>query len=185
MSIATLGGSLVRFRTAIAAVAVLAMVLAACGGDDDDSASGDSTTTAAPTETTATPTLPSTTTTTSPPSPYKATVTPTSGLTDGQEVTVTVSNFKAGLTLGLNECAEPSDRPFDDTGKDCALDHLATLTVGADGTGTGTTKVYAKNVGVNKNDCTAEGVRCFMSVGELTADANAQRSDDVDLQFTG
>jgi hypothetical protein len=177
----------VKLRTAIAAVAVLALVLAACGGDDDDSASGDksTTTTAAATDTTATPTLPSTTTTTSPPSPYKATVTPTSGLTDQQEVTVSVSNFKAGLTLGLNECAEPADRPFDDSGKDCALDHLATLTVGADGTGTGTTKVYAKDVGVNKNDCTAEGVRCFISVGELTADPNAQRADDVDLQFTG
>jgi hypothetical protein len=45
--------------------------------------------------------------------------------------------------------------------------------------------LYAKYVGANKNDCTAEGVRCFVSVGELTADANAQRADDVDLQFTG
>jgi hypothetical protein len=159
---------------------VCTAVLAACGGDDDDSSDAGATT-----PSTATPTLPSTTTTTSPPSPYKATVTPSENLTDGQEVTVSVSNFKAGLTLGINECAEPSDRPFDDTGKDCALDHLATLTVGADGTGTGTSKVYATKVGANNNDCTAEGVRCFISVGELTADANAQRADDVDITFGG
>src|SRR3954454_3485642 len=99
----TLGGHL-RFRSAIAVLVVLTAVLAACGGDDDDSSAGSTT------PSTATPTLPSTTTTTSPPSPYKATVDPTTGLTDGQEVTVTVSNFKAGLTLGINECAEPSDR---------------------------------------------------------------------------
>jgi hypothetical protein len=159
---------------------VVSAVLAACGGDDDDSAGG---TNGATTPSTATPTLPSTTTTTSPPSPHKATVEPTTGLTDGQEVTVTVSNFKAGLTLGINECAEPSDRAFDETGKDCALDHLATLKVGADGTGTGKSKVYMTKVGANNNDCSQEGVRCFVSVGELTADPNAQRADDVDITF--
>jgi hypothetical protein len=158
------------------------MVLVACGGDDDDSASGDnSTTTAAQTDQTATPTLPSTTTTTSPPSPYKATVTPTSGLTDGQEVTISVTGFKAGVTLGLNECAQKGDGEVG--ANDCALDHLATLTVGADGTGTGTTKAYMKDIGANKHDCTAADTRCFFSVGELTADANAQRADDVDITF--
>src|SRR5262245_6206825 len=79
----TLGGHL-RFRSAIAVLVVCTAVLAACGGDDDDSSDAGATT-----PSTATPTLPSTTTTTSPPSPYKATVTPSSGLTDGQEVTVT------------------------------------------------------------------------------------------------
>jgi neocarzinostatin family protein len=170
----------VKLRTAIAAVAVLAMVLVACGGDDDDSASG-GTTTVAPSETTATPTLPSTTTTTSPPSPYKATVTPSSGLTDGQEVTISVTGFKAGLTLGLNECAQKGDGEVG--ANDCALDHLATLKVGADGTGTGTTKVYIKDVGANKHDCTAADTRCFFSVGELSADPNAQRADDVNITF--
>lgn len=173
-----------KLRTGIVVVVVLAAVLAACGGDDDDSAANtNSTTTAAATDTTATPTLPSTTTTTSPPSPYKASATPTEGLTDGATVTVNVSNFKAGLTLGINECAQQGD---DQVGaEDCALDHIKTLTVGADGTGTGTAQVYMKNIGSAAHDCTQADTRCFLSVGELTDSPDAQRSDDIDLKFAG
>jgi hypothetical protein len=177
MSHNTPGGYLVKFRNAIALFVVLTASLAACGGDDSTAKA----TNAPTTPSTATPTLPPTTTTTSPPSPYKATVTPTTGLTDGQEVTVTVSKFKAGLTLGLNECAQKGDGEVG--AADCALDHLATLKVGADGTGTGTTKVYASNIGGNKHDCAEPTTRCFISVGELTDDPAAQRADDVDLKF--
>jgi hypothetical protein len=157
---------------------VCTAVLAACGGDDDDSSDAGSTT-----PSTATPTLPSTTTTTSPPSPYKATVTPTSGLTDGQDITVTVSDFTAGLTLGINECAEKEGDP-EVGAEDCALDHLATLKVGPDGTGTGTSKVYSTDVGSAKHDCTSPDTRCFISVGELK-EGEAERADDVDITFGG
>jgi hypothetical protein len=172
-----------KLRTGIAVVVILAAVLAACGGDDDDNTanSNSTTTAAASTDTTATPTLPSTTTTTSPPSAYNASATPTEGLTDGATVTVNVSNFKAGLTLGINECAQQGD---DQVGaEDCALDHIKTLTVGADGTGTGTTQVYMKNIGSAGHDCTQADTRCFLSVGELTDSPDAQRSDDIDLKF--
>ena len=157
-------------------LAVLGIVLVACGGDDDDSSDAGATT-----PSTATPTLPSTTTTTSPPSPYKATVTPSENLTDGQDVTITVSDFTAGKTLGLNECAEQEGDP-EVGAEDCALDHLATLTVGADGTGTGTTKAYAKDIGSAKHDCTASDTRCFFSVGEL-AEGDVERADDVNITF--
>ncbi|MCU1429421.1 MAG: hypothetical protein JWL83_3421 [Actinomycetia bacterium] len=92
-----------------------------------------------------------------------------------------MSNFKAGLTLGINECAQKGDAAVD--APDCALDHLSTLKVGADGTGTGTAKVYANNIGSKKHDCADPTTRCFISVGELTADPNAQRADDVNLKF--
>ena len=174
-----LGGSLVKFRTAIALVVVLTALLAACGGDDDDSTTAAESTTPS----TATPTLPPTTTTTSPPSPYKATVTPTTGLTEGATITVTVSDFKPGLTLGINVCANVEGKEFDETGKDCDLTNLKTLTVGPDGKGTGTSTVHVKPIGANNDDCSKVGTQCFVSVGELSADPNAQRADDINLTF--
>jgi hypothetical protein len=176
MSDNTLGGHHVKFRTVLTLVVALTAVLAACGGDSSNKKAANPTT-----PSTATPTLPSTTTTTSPPSPHKASVTPTTGLTDGQTVTVTVSKFKAGLTLGINECAQKGQAAVD--APDCALDHIATLKVGADGTGTGTSKVYSSNIGAKKHDCADPTTRCFISVGELSADPKAQRADDVDLKF--
>ena len=157
--------------------AALVALLAACGSSGSKAKNTTANTTAA----TATPTLPATTTSTSPPSPYKATATPTEGLTDGQEITVSVSNFKAGLTLGINECASTAES--DVGAADCALDKIKTIMVGADGTGTSKFNVAIANVGANKHDCKDPQTRCFLSVGELSADPNAQRSDDIDLTF--
>lgn len=165
-------------RSKLIGAAALVALLAACGSSGSGKAKN---TTANTTAATATPTLPATTTSTSPPSPYKATATPTEGLTDGQEITVSVSNFKAGLTLGINECASTNEG--DVGGPDCALDKIKTIMVAADGTGTSKFNVAIANVGSNKHDCKDPATRCFLSIGELSADPNAQRSDDIDLKF--
>jgi hypothetical protein len=155
------------------AVALVA-VLAACGSSGSKKSAD---TTAA----TATPTLPATTTSTSPPSPYKATATPTEGLTDGQEISVSVSDFGAGKTLGINECASTNEG--DVGAADCALDKIKTIKTAADGTGTSKFNVAIANIGSNKHDCKDPATRCFLSIGELSADPNAQRADDIDLKF--
>jgi hypothetical protein len=165
-----------RFGTAVAVIGFVG--LAACGSSSKSGTGSTPTTTAAETTTTA---APEPTTTTSPPSPYKATGEPTTGLAAGAAVKVSVSNFKAGLTLGINECAQQGTA--DVGAEDCDLGGIKTLTVAADGTGTGTIKVKDKAIGSNAHDCHAADTRCFLSVGELTADPNAQRSDDINLTF--
>jgi hypothetical protein len=165
-------------RSMVMCAVALVAVLAACGSSGSSKAKD---TTAKTTAATATPTLPATTTSTSPPSPYKATATPTEGLTDGQEITVSVSAFTAGKTLGINECASTNDS--DVGAADCALDKIKTITVGADGTGTSKYNVSIANIGANKHDCKDPATRCFLSIGELSADPNAQRADDVNLTF--
>jgi hypothetical protein len=151
----------------------LVALLGACGSSSKKSSAP------ATTPTTAAPAA--TTTTTSPPSPYKASATPTTGLTNGQKVTVTVSAFKAGLTLGINECAQAGTA--DVGAADCDLGGIQQIKVAADGTGTGTINVKSSGIGAKKHDCSAPDTRCFLSVGELSADPNAQRSDDINLTF--
>jgi hypothetical protein len=154
---------------ALGAIGVVALVFAGCSSDDkkSDSGSNDSTTsTKAPAK--AKPT---------------ATATPTTDLADGALVTVTVKDFKSGLTLGINECASTNESEVGQD--DCNLSGIKTLTVGADGTGTGTTNVIAGPVGKNAHMCATAGTRCFLSVGELVDSADAQRSDDIDLTFAG
>jgi Neocarzinostatin family len=169
-------------RSMMICVVALVAVLAACGSSGSDKAADTTVaTTASTTPPTETPTLPATTTSTSPPSPYKATATPTEGLTDGQEIDVSVSEFGAGKTLGINECAEVGDA--DVGAADCALDHIKTIKVAADGTGTSKFNVVIANVGSAKHDCKDPATRCFLSIGELSADPAAQRADDIDLKF--
>jgi Neocarzinostatin family len=160
----------------------LVAVVAACGSSGSDKAKDTTPTTAtSTTPPTETPTLPEVTTTTSPPSPYKATAAPTEGLTDGQEITVSVTDFGPGKTLGINECAEIGDA--DVGAADCALDHIKTIKTAADGTGTSKFNVVIANVGSAKHDCKDPATRCFLSIGELSADPNAQRADDINLKF--
>ena len=151
-------------------IGVVALVLAGCSSDDkkSDSGSSDSSTT---------------TTKEAPKTKPTATATPTADLASGALVTVTVKDFKSGLTLGINECAAAQGSEVG--ADDCDLRNLKTLTVGADGTGTGTTNVTAGPIGKNAHMCSTAGTRCFLSVGELTVEADAQRSDDIDLTFAG
>jgi len=156
------------------------LAVAGCGSSSkSDAGSGTSSTTAAAATTTTA--AAETTTSTSPPSKYKATATPTTGLKAGDPVSVSVSNFTAGKTLGINECAQQGTA--DVGAEDCDLGGIQTITVGADGTGSGSIKVKDTGIGSNAHDCHAAGTRCFLSIGELTADANAERSDDIDLTF--
>jgi len=150
-------------------IGVVALVLVGCSSDDKDSggSGGDGTTT----------------TTKAKEDTPTATATPTTDLTSGATVTVTVKGFKAGLTLGLNECASTNDSEVG--ADDCDLGNIKTLTVGADGTGTGTTTPTSGPIGKNAHMCTAAGTRCFISVGELVEDPNAQRAEDIDITFAG
>lgn len=152
----------------LAVAAAGAIVLAACGGDDDKKS--DTTTTAA-----------KETTTTTKANPYKATAEPTTDLADGATVTVKVSGFTPGKTLGINECAQAGDAEVG--AADCDLSGIKTLTVGDDGTGEGTTTVKKGPIGENAHMCGTPDVRCFLSVGELVDDPNAERSEDIDLTF--
>jgi Neocarzinostatin family. len=132
-----------------------------------------------------TPTLPPTTTTTLPPSPQQGTATPGTGLKDGDTITVAVTGFlpKPKNPVGINECAQKGDASVDTP--DCAIDHIAILTINADGTGTATFKVLGANVGSAKHSCLDADTRCFLSVGELSADPKVERTDDIDLEFAG
>ena len=151
----------------------LVALLGACGSSSKKTAATTPPTTAAP----------ATTTTTSPPSPYKLTVTPTTGLTNGQAVQVSVAGFTAGKTLGINECSSTTD----DSGSGCDLGGIKTIKVGSDGTATATFNVKVGPFGADKVVCTSLTApdTCLLSAGELIADPNAQRSNTVDLSFAG
>jgi hypothetical protein len=154
-------------------------VLAACGSSG--SKSGEKSTT---TVQQTTPTLPATTTTTSPPSPQQGTVTPSTGLKDGQTVQVKVTGFLPvpKNPVGINECAQKGDAEVDTP--DCAIDHIATIKINPDGTGSASFTVISTKVGSANHVCGGD-TRCFLSIGELSADPNVERTDDVDLAFAG
>jgi hypothetical protein len=161
-----------HMKAAVIGVALVA-ALGACGSS--------SKATPATTPTTAAP--PTTTSTTTPPSPYKATGSPTTGLTNGQAVTVKISGFKPGLQLGINECSTTTDN----SGSGCDLGAIQIIKAGADGSGTATFKVKVGPFGGAKIVCTAlkKPDHCLLSVGELSADPKAERSNDVPLAFAG
>jgi hypothetical protein len=151
----------------------LVALLGACGSSDKKTTPATTPTTAAP---------PSTTTTSAPPNPHKATASPTTNLTNGQTVTVNVSGFTAGKTLGINECATTTD----DTGSGCDLGNIQQIHVGSDGTASGTIKVSAGPFGTDKVVCADLKAPdyCLLSVGELAA-GDVERSDDIKITFAG
>jgi len=160
------------------AVAVGVTLVAALG------ACGSSSKSTAPPATTPTTKAPAATTTTAKPAnPYKATASPTKGLKDGDSVTVKVSGFKPNLQLGVNECSTKTDN----TGSGCDLGGIQIIKSGADGSATATIKVKVGPFGKDKVVCTKLKAPdyCLLSVGELTASATAERSDDIKLSFAG
>jgi hypothetical protein len=140
-------------------------------------------TTAASTSSTATPTLPAATTTTSPPSPQQGTATPNSGLKNGQVISVSVHGFLPipKAPVGINECAQKGNANVGSP--DCALGSIVIIKLKPDGTGTAMFKVLASKVGSANHNCLEAGVRCFFSIGELSAAAKVERTDDVNLKF--
>ena len=150
----------------LAIMAAGAFVFAACSSSDSSKAT--------------TTTKAAATTTTEAASKFKSTATPTEDLTNGAAITVKVSGFTAGKTLGIIECAQAGDS---ETGQaDCDLAGMTVITAGADGSGEGVTKANKGPVGENAHMCGTAGVRCFLSVGELTADGG-ERTDDIDIAF--
>jgi hypothetical protein len=135
-------------------VGIVALMLAACGS------SGGST--AAPPTTT----KPKVTTTTTEAPAQTVTITPSTGLTDGQTVTVVGKGYTPGAqNIGANECADKGDQ----TGAgDCDLG--GTKTAIPDASGTVTFQFVAKKgpFGANQIICTG-ATKCLISVSELTA----------------
>jgi hypothetical protein len=170
------------WRMAIVAISIASLAFAACGDDDNDDEADDTTT--APTEEPAD----DTTTTTEPEATGPTlTVEPTDGLTDGQTVTVTASGFTAtdrlvfGETaVGINLCVDKGEN----TGAgDCNLAGIVAPTVDADGGIPPTEYTVVKGpFGSNNVTCGVEGP-CVISVGELVAEADAQRTNVVEITF--
>ena len=108
------------------------------------------------------------------------TISPQEGLTNGTVVTITGTGFTAGKTLGITECSDQGDS----TGAgDCDLGKIKTVTVGADGKVSGTYTVSAGPFGQNNRVCDATH-KCVISLGEETADPNAERVV-FNVSFTG
>jgi len=164
-----------RLQVLKAAVIGTAVVLLLAGCGSSSKKSSPPATTPPRTE------APSTTSMTAAPSPYKATATPTTGLKDGDKITVTVSGFKPNLTLGINECSTKTDN----TGSGCDLTGIQTIKTGADGSATGSITIKVGPFGKDKVVCTQVKAPdyCLISVGELSADPNAERSNDIKLSF--
>jgi hypothetical protein len=152
---------MIRRLSPLVVLAAVTLVLGACGSSGGSKSSDTTTTTKAKVA-------------------PKATAEPTKGLSEGATVTVKVPGFTAGKTLGINECAQEGDAEVGQN--DCALANIKTMTVGADGTGTGTTTVTKGPIGGNQHVCGTPNVRCFLSVGELV-EGQAERADDINITF--
>lgn len=183
-------GNSSKTRWWIALLAVFALFVAACGDDGDDGDGADD-----PDTGTETPADgdgegdppddadPPADDDTDPPADDGAdddaadgpsiTIEPSSGLSDGDVITVSGAGFTPGLTLGINQCSDQGDS----TGAgDCDLAAIATVEVGADGTVPPTEfTVNAGPFGENQRVCDPDNP-CVISLGELTADADAERA---------
>lgn len=140
-----------RARAVCAFVVAGAMLLAACGSSSKSSSS-----------TTTTPTTAASTSSSAAGPTQTLTITPNSGLTDGQTVQLKGTGFtKAGETLQALECADKGTQ----TGAgDCNLGAIKVLGM-ADSTGTitGSYVVHKGPFGSNNIVCSAT-VKCLISV---------------------
>ena len=168
-----------KWTRLLAIAGVLALVGAACSSSGSSKTSS---TTKATTSTTkaAASTLPGCQPEkTDKPSKQLESVDPCTGLTDGQTVKVSVSNFTAGKTVGINQCSSQTD----DTGSGCDLEGLQTMTIGADGTASASFAVKKGPFGKDNVVCTPP-TQCLISVGELAA-GDVERADTVNITFAG
>lgn len=165
-----------RARAVFAFVGAGAMLLAACGSSSKSSSS--TTTTTTPAATTATTSV----TASSAAGPTQTlTVTPSSGLTDGQKVQLTGTGFtKAGETLAANECADKGNQ----TGAgDCNLGGITVLGM-ADASGkiTGTFVVKKGPFGSNNIVCSASQ-KCLISIATAGSPQPDQEAS-MDVTFS-
>jgi hypothetical protein len=136
----------------ILVLGVVALVLAACGSSGGSKSSDT--------------TKPKSTTTTTKAPAQTVTITPSTGLTNGQTVTVVGKGYTPGAqNIGANECADKGDQ----TGAgDCDLG--GTKTAIPDSSGTVTIQFVVNKGPFGANNIVCEGAtKCLVSVSELTA----------------
>jgi len=156
-----------RTRAAFALAVAAAIFFAACGSS---SKSSSSTTTSA-----------AATTSTSAAAPAQnMTITPATGLTDGQTVQIMGTGFtKAGETLGVTECA---DKGAQTGAGDCDLRNIkAPVTADASGN-VSTSYVVHKSFGANNIVCSATQ-KCLLSVATAGSAAPDQVAS-MDIAFS-
>jgi neocarzinostatin family protein len=161
-------------RSAIRAGCILAAVLfvvSACGSSSSKSAS----TTAAP-ATEATTTTSQATTTTAP--AQTVTITPSTGLKDGQAVHIVGKGYTAGKQYGVTECADKGNN----TGAgDCNLRGIKVATADATGTVTIDYPVAKGPFGSNNIVCSASQA-CLVSVA-TAGSANPSEVATANISF--
>jgi hypothetical protein len=149
----------------IGAVGVIVLVLGACGSSGGSK----------PKSTT---TSKETTTTTAAAPKQTVTVTPATGLTDGQTVTVVGKGFTPGATnIGITECADKGDQ----TGAgDCNIPGIKTAVPDASGTVTVQFVVKKGPFGASSIICSAT-VKCLVSVAQQTASPTEVGSQNIEF----
>ncbi len=136
----------------ILVLGVVSLVLAACGSSSGSKSSDT--------------TKPKSTSTTTKAPAQTVTITPSTGLTNGQTVTVVGKGYTPGAqNIGANECADKGDQ----TGAgDCDLG--GTKTAIPDSSGTVTIQFVVNKGPFGANNIVCEGAtKCLVSVSELTA----------------
>ena len=157
-------------RTAGVTVALL-LVLTACS-------SSKSTTTTTAAATTEAPTTTAAPTTTTAAAAQSITITPATGLADGQSVHIVGKGYTSGMKYGITECADKGNN----TGAgDCNLRNIGIAT--ADSTGTVTTdfKVAKGPFGSNNIVCSATQA-CLVSVANAGS-ANPTEVASMNITF--
>ena len=150
----------------IIVLGVVTLVLAACGSSSGSKSSDT--------------TKPKSTTTTTKAPAQTVTITPSTGLTNGQTVTVVGKGYKPGATnIGANECADKGDQ----TGAgDCDLGGTKNAVPDASGTVTFQFVVNKGPFGAIQIVCSATQ-KCLVSVSELVASPTQEA--DAEISFAG
>jgi hypothetical protein len=155
-----------RAKVTLALVMATAVLLAACGSSSKKSSSS----------TTTTPTTAASTSSSAAPPAQSLTITPDTGLSDGQTVQLKGTGFaKAGETLQATECADKGTQ----TGAgDCDLRNLKVLgAADSSGTVSGSFTVHKGPFGSNNIVCSASQ-KCLVSI----ATAGVAQPDQVAAQ---
>jgi hypothetical protein len=143
--------------------------LAACSSNK----SASTTTTSAP-QTTTTTAAPTTTTTAK--AGQQITLTPDTGLTNNESVSISGTGYPPGETLGITECADKGNQT---TAGDCNLGAIAVTHASSTGTVSATYKVALGPFGQNQIVCT-NPPGCLLSVSQAgSANPNAEATEDL------
>lgn len=95
---------------------------------------------------------------------------PSTGLVDGQEVTVTGTGFPAGVSVGVVMCTKEAGRDHGARGVDaCNIGHFAQAETNRDGVAVATFSVRRLVVVDGQEvDCASEAQRCLIGMGMLS-----------------